>query len=90
LDPSESEDKLDQELLMLQEKVHNLPSQLLDRDLAEVSIEIQFLEDQVKADIEHYSAEELKRAKAKILRFKKRADILKTESDRRNQSTANN
>jgi hypothetical protein len=90
LDPSESEDKLDQELLMLQEKVHNLPSQLLDRDLAEVSIEIQFLEDQVKADIEHYSTGELKRAKAKISRFKKRADILKTESDRRNQSTANN
>jgi hypothetical protein len=90
LDPSESEDKLDQELLMLQEKVHNLPSRLLDRDLAEVSIEIQFLEDQVKADIEYYSTQELKRAKAKISRFKKRADILKTESDRRNQSTANN
>lgn len=84
MDYPEPEDKLDQELASLREKAQKLPPQLLDRDLAEVSIEIQFLEAQIRADPDSYTADQLARAHTKIARFKKRAEILKTELDRKN------
>ena len=66
--------------------MENLSPQVLDRDLAEFSIEIQFLEDQIRLDIERYSADELTRAYSKISHFKRRAEIFKIELDRRNQT----
>jgi hypothetical protein len=72
------------ELLALQAKVHYLPSQELDRDIAELSHEIAFLSDQVGVDIESYQMEELSHAYEKITYFKRKSEILQFEMIRRN------
>jgi hypothetical protein len=82
---SEPDDKPDQELVSLRQRVKRLPAQELDRDLGEVSNDIQFLEDQIRFDIESYDTDELEQAYAKIAHIKQRAEILKTELNRRNQ-----
>ena len=83
--PKPDEDnKLDQELIALRKAVPTLSSQEIDRDLAEVLLEIRFLEEQLRNDLRSYSGEGLERANARVSHFKKRAEILKIELDRRN------
>jgi len=76
---SNPEDKLNQDLKSLQAELPELPSERIDRELAEVSHEIEFLESQVIADIGSYSPEELKRANEKISHFKQRAEIFRIQ-----------
>jgi len=85
LSQSDPDDNLDQELLSLRREVVNLSPRVLDRDLAENSIEIQFLEDQIRLDVGSYSADELRKANSKVSRLKRRAEIFKIELERRNQ-----
>jgi len=75
--------KLNQELELLQARVRNLSSITLDRDLAEVSLEVNFLEEQVRADFGSYSPVALLRAKEKISLFNQKAEILNIELRRR-------
>jgi len=75
--------KLNQELLSLQAKVLDLPLDELGRDLAEVSIDLAFLEAQLSVDIGSYSPKELERANEKVSYLKQRAEILKIELSRR-------
>ena len=81
---SDRNEKLNQELQMLRAKVRDIPSDTLERDLAEADFEIQFLESQVKADLGSYTPNELSDAHGKISHFKQRAEILKIEMKRRN------
>jgi hypothetical protein len=61
----------------------NLSSEEIDRDLAEVLTEIEFLKEQVKYDFKSYSQKDLKRANEKISQLMRSAEILKIELDRR-------
>lgn len=76
--------KLTQELQVLQAEVHRLPSEDIDRDLAELSHEIDFLDEQVRVDLESYSPEQLTRASGKIAHLRQKAEILRIELDGRN------
>jgi len=87
LSQADPDDNFDLELRSLRKEVQNSSTEILDRDLAEISSEIQFLEDQVRNDIERYSLDEKKKAYSKISYFKRRAEIFKIELDRRNQTT---
>ena len=78
-------DDCDQELLSLRRKVTELPSEELDREVAEASMEIEFLEAQMKMESALFSPEDLKRATSKVLHYKRRAEIFKVELGKRNQ-----
>jgi hypothetical protein len=80
------EPKINKELESLRAKLHGFSTEELDRDLAEIAHEIEFLSEQVKADIDSYASTELERANQKISSFKQRAEILKIELSRRNLS----
>jgi hypothetical protein len=73
-----------EELQTLQAEIQNLPLENIDRDLAELSHEIEFLEAQVEVDLGSYSPEQLARAYGKIAHLKRRAEILKIELNTRN------
>ena len=69
--------------MSLRERAQTLSSTELDRDLAELSIEIAFLENQVQADLGSYSSEDLELAYEKISHFRQRAEILRVELSKR-------
>jgi len=71
------------DLISLQEKARTLSDDLLDRDIAEISTEIDFLEEQVRVDLRSYSPKSLEEAHRRIAHFKQRAEILKIELARR-------
>ena len=73
------QDERRKELESLRGDVLKLTSEELDRDLAELNHEIQFLEEQMRVDIGSYPPAELERANAKIVHFKQKAEILKME-----------
>ena len=77
------ENQLNQELQSLQAQVLDLPLDELGRDLAEVSMDLAFLEAQLGVDIGSYSPKELEKANGKISYLKQRAEILKIELSRR-------
>jgi len=83
---SGKDDDLDSELRSLHARVLTLPTDVIDRDLAEISHEISFLEAQVSADPGSYSEAGLKMAGARISRFKRKSEILKAELARRGSS----
>jgi len=78
------EEKLRKEIESFRADSSTLTTGELDRELAEFSNEIQFLEEQVGADFDSYQPAQLERAKEKIARFKKKAEILEMEISRRN------
>jgi len=55
----------------------------LDRDLAEITNDIQFLEEQLECDLASYSLEQLTKAQEKVAGFKKKADLIRVELERR-------
>jgi hypothetical protein len=83
LHPIDPENKLNQDLVSLQAVVPKLPSDELERDFAEVSMDILFLEAQITADLGSYFPKELEKANGKIACVKQRAEILKIELSRR-------
>jgi len=72
------------DLVSLREIVPMLPSSELDRDFNEISYEVSFLENQVKADLARYTLKQLQEAYEEIEVFKQRSEILKIELDKRN------
>jgi hypothetical protein len=82
------EDKLDEELQSLRARVPTLPSEVLARDLAEISNDIEFLEVQLQADYASYSVKDLERANQKISHFKLKAEVIEIELRRRDPSLA--
>jgi hypothetical protein len=54
----------------------------LERDIAEITNELVFLEVQVKADLTSYSSQDLSYAYEKIPYFKLKLEILKFENSR--------
>jgi hypothetical protein len=82
------EDKLDEELQSLQVRVRTLPSEILDRDLVEITNDIEFLELQLRVDFASYSAKDLERANHKFSHFKQKAEVIEIELRRRDPSLA--
>ena len=64
-----------------------LSAEELDRDFAEVSLEIEFLEAQVQSELESYSPVALKHAENKILVLKRKAENLKNEIEMRKKQS---
>jgi len=67
----------------LRKKAQGLPIQELDRDVAELSNDIKFLESQLKEDLASYSSEELSIAHRKIANYKLKLEILEAEITQR-------
>jgi len=67
----------------LRKKAQGLPIQELDRDVAELSNDIKFLESQLKEDLISYSSEELSIAHRKIANYKLKLEILEAEITQR-------
>ncbi|MFI5420009.1 MAG: hypothetical protein ACHQ1H_03490 [Nitrososphaerales archaeon] len=82
----DGEDELDEELQSLRVRVRTLLSEVLARDLVEISNDIEFLEVQLRADFASYSAKDLERANQKISHFKQKAEVIEIELRRRDPS----
>jgi hypothetical protein len=67
-------------------RVRNLSMGEIDRELAEISLEISFLEEQVESDLEGYSKLDLDRGREKISILKRRSQIYQIELERRKNS----
>ena len=72
---------------MLQKKAKTLSKQELDLKIAELSYDIDFLEQQVQADLKSYSSEELSVANVKIVEAKQKLELFKTELAKRGKSS---
>ena len=79
----QEDDKLYRKLAFLQANAQNLSSKEIEQILAQLSIDIEFLDEQVKADIKRYSTEQLATAFEKISYFKEMAKILNSEMTKR-------
>jgi hypothetical protein len=80
---TDREDNEDFDLRTLRSKLRNVSSEILDRDLSEMSQEIEFLEEQVRADLTDYLPADIERATEKITHLKSKADVFKIELDKR-------
>ena len=79
----QEDDKLYRKLASLQANAQNLSSKEIEQILAQLSIDIEFLDEQVKADIKRYSTEQLATAFEKISYSKEMAKILNSEMTKR-------
>ena len=79
--PPDIRDRSETDLALLHERARNLSSDELDRELADLSNEVEFLEKQLECDIGSYTTQALERANQKVSKFKLRAEILKVELD---------
>jgi len=79
-------DRAGKELLSFSAKISKLSSPQLDRDLAELKIDINFLEEQVKADPRSYSPQEFRRSQTRILFLKSKAQLIEKELDKKNET----
>lgn len=66
-----------------------LSIQLLDKDLAELSYDIQFLDAQVNADVKSYAPRDHPRATAKISFLRQKSKIIVLELDLHNIGVEN-
>lgn len=72
-------DEQDLDFVSLRLKVHIQSLDELDRDFAEITNDITFLESQVECDLGSYTSEQLAAFYKRISRMKKKAEILKAE-----------
>ena len=79
----QEDDKLYRKLASLQANAQNLSSKEIEQILAQLSIDIEFLDEQIKADIKRYSTEQLATAFEKISYLKEMAKILNSEMTKR-------
>jgi hypothetical protein len=70
--------------LTVQDDLKGRTSEELDRDLAEVSMDIEFLTAQVKLDMESYSPDNLEAAYGKISEFDRKRKLIEFELQNRN------
>jgi len=75
--------KTNAEMDLYRTKTGRLSTEELDRDFAEISAEVDFLEEQVRCDFGSYSPKVLMMAREKISLYKKKAEILKIELGKR-------
>ena len=83
-DPDDK-DEANIDLVALQRKAKTLTKEELDRDLAEISGDIHFLERQIEADLNSYSSNELSVARGRIAHLKRMAELLEAELVLRNK-----
>jgi t-SNARE complex subunit (syntaxin) len=74
---------IDENELEMKNQVRNLTKGELDREIAELSNDVDFLESQVQADLKSYSSEELETANRKIAGVKRKLEFFKKELARR-------
>jgi hypothetical protein len=86
---TEIKDKEDPELISFRKEVQGLSSEILDRDLAELSNDIEFLEIQVDSDPGGYTLKELHSAREKISGLREKAEICRAELRNREDSRNN-
>jgi len=72
-------DRESEDLDTFRQKVKNASSQQLEKDLAGISGDVEFLNAQVEADLRSYSPVELEKSEEKISRLRQKADIIKFE-----------
>lgn len=68
---------------LIDSDVRDLSFEALDRDLAEISIDVKFLQEQLAVDRNGYSSPDLNDAERKISQFQKRAEMLGLELEKR-------
>jgi len=80
----ENEDEVEKsDTFEFQKKARSLTVEELDRDVAELSNDVKFLESQLQADLTSYSSAELAIAQRKIANRKRRLEILEAELTQR-------
>jgi hypothetical protein len=82
LDTSDGDSAVDPENL----NVSQLSVEELDRDFAEISADLDFLEAQVESEIANYTPKGLESADQKIARYRKQKKLLMDELEKRKQS----
>jgi len=85
LSDPDDKDEANIDLVALQRKAKTLTKEELDRDLAEISGDIHFLERQIEADLNSYSSNELLVARGRIAHLKRMAELLEAELVLRNK-----
>ena len=80
---TEDDDSMSKELAQTRSEVQKILTSNLERDIAEIKNDINFLEDQVKYDLGSYTPEALGRAKARIELTKRKAEIMMEEYEKR-------
>jgi len=74
-----------EDLALFRQKAKALSVESLDKDLAELSYDIQFLDAQLNADLQSYAPVELARATEKISLLRQKAEIIVLELDKKRQ-----
>ena len=69
----------------IERRVRTLTSEILDRNLAELRCEVEFLQAQIEADIENLTPSQLERASEKLSFFREKAEIVRLELEDRNR-----
>jgi len=77
--------KEDQELTKFSEQVRNRPVEELERDVAELSFEIELLETQLRVGLKEYSPKDLQEGYAKIALLRKKLELMKLEFKRKGE-----
>ena len=83
LSESNAETKLRQELNTFRLKTKNLSSDEIQQKLERLTADIQFLEDQVRADFGSYSLKQLEENRIKIDHLRRKMEILEVELARK-------
>lgn len=73
----------DRVLMSFQQEIESHRPEILDRDLAEVLLEIQFLLDQIASNIAGYSQADLEKATLKVSLLRRKAEIARLELRKR-------
>ena len=73
----------EKELFEFTKEVQELSTTELDRDLAEIRIDIEFHEVQVRADLGSFTPKSLEQARAKIQLMKRKVEIMEREYSKR-------
>jgi hypothetical protein len=67
------------ELIKFTEAIQSLPTDEIERDIAEIENDVSFLEAQIRIDARSYTQTDLKHAKSKINLTRRKAELLKRE-----------
>ena len=79
----DGEDGDAQDLLPLQTRAKNLSTERLEIEIAELSHEIDFLQEQIDNDLGSYPLKQLELASQKVSVFRQKCEILKVERQKR-------
>jgi hypothetical protein len=77
----------DEDVVNFEARLRKLPSEKLDRDLTETNYEIEFVEEQIRVDLQSYSSIDLQNANEKLSILKRKGELLKIELAARQNSS---